>query len=81
MSDQKNYVVQWRYCDTHHCDFREKLHFNDVDEEGVLEQFKKSEPWREYSSGLFPNSYGEIYFSYQIEKVEDLSGLVTDSEN
>lgn len=39
MAEQKEYVVAWTYDDCHHCAFSGKLHFKDVDQKGVLEQF------------------------------------------
>ena len=66
MSDQKNYVVQWWYCDVHHCDFRGEESYKCMNLDDVLEQFKESKPWREFSSGLIPDAFGDKYFSYRI---------------
>lgn len=76
MVDCKEYTIVWRYNDQHHCDFSGELNFKDINPEGVLQQFKQTDTWKEYSSGLNPDTFGLRYFYYRIEEAKDLSDLV-----
>lgn len=76
MVDCKEYTVTWKYCDQHHCDFSGELNFKERNQEDVLEQFKKTDAWERYSTGRFPDAFGDIYFTYRIEEAKDLSDLV-----
>jgi len=80
MVNSTEYTVVWRYNDQHHCNFSGELNFKDRNPEGVLEQFKKTDIWEGYSSGLNPDTFGLKYFYYRIEEAKDLSSLVNNSE-